>query len=234
MADILYWHTRSTTIGISRFATILFAVISLGKYFLKNLSSTNLKEQLLITLFATLANLPLELSPFLMLKVIWRMEFGWNQKEGKGKWTENGKMKRSRCKVIPSVNFAKATHAERASDRLDARTAWTLKLSVSTTYYLLCSPGHKFSVVLTEHLFSSSLYHAALPISSCHPRLPSFSLHLSVSLVKLMNIRFSPPLSDQSSLRGSLSVLVSNFGLITNRVRSLGSINGMLLWMELI
>jgi len=64
-----------------------------------------------------------------MLKVIWRIEFGW---KGKGKWTENGKkMKRSRCKVpIPSINFAKATHAERASDRLDARTAWTVKLSL--------------------------------------------------------------------------------------------------------
>lgn len=134
VTDILYWHTRSTTIGISRFATILFAVITLGKYLLMILSSYNLKEQLFITLFAIIANLPLELSPFLMLKVIWRMEFGWNQKKGKGKWTENGKkMKRSRCGSgvpIPGINFAKATHAERASDRLDARTSWTVKLSL--------------------------------------------------------------------------------------------------------
>jgi hypothetical protein len=136
VADIIYWHTRSTTIGISRFATILFAVITLGKYLLKDLSSYNLKEQLFTALFAIIANLPLELSPFLMLKVIWRIEFGW---KGKGKWTENGKKtKRSRCKVpIPSINFAKATHAERASDRLDARTAWTVKLSVSSIYYVL-------------------------------------------------------------------------------------------------
>ena len=188
MADILYWHTRSTTIGISRFATILFAVISLGKYFLKNLSSTNLKEQLLITLFATLANLPLELSPFLMLKVIWRMEFGWNQKEGKGKWTENGKMKRSRCKVIPSVNFAKATHAERASDRLDARTAWTLKLSVSTTYYVLRDIN---SVSYSRNIYFLALYIMLpclfllvthdFPLSHCTSRSPSSNWWTSAS-----------------------------------------------------
>ena len=85
-----------------------------------------------------MANLPLELSPFLMLKVVWRIEFGWNPSSNKGKgsskWNEKGKGMKRMCKVplaVPSVNFAKATHTERASDRLDARTPWTLKLSVS-------------------------------------------------------------------------------------------------------
>lgn len=108
--------------------------MTLGKFFLANLSYYNLKEQLLIALFAIIANLPLELSPFLMLKVILRMEFGW----GKGKLTE--KEKKRWCEVpIPSVNFAKATHAERASDRFDARTPWTVKLSVSICYVLRVS-----------------------------------------------------------------------------------------------
>lgn len=137
VVNIRYWHTRSSTVGISKFATILFAVVTLGNYFLANLYS--LKEHLLITLFATIAHLPLELAPFLMLKTICRMEFGWNQNKGKGKWTEKGKKRERKCEVpFPNVNFGKATHAERASDRLDARTPWTMKLSVSIL--LLCSP----------------------------------------------------------------------------------------------
>ena len=92
-----------------------------------------------MTLFATMANLPLEFAPFLMLKVIYRMEFGWNQKKGKGKRTEKGK-KMKRCEVpIPSINIAKATHAERASDRLDAQTPRTVIVSVSIYYVLLDS-----------------------------------------------------------------------------------------------
>ena len=106
------------------------------------------------------------------------MEFGWNQKKGKGKWTEKGKKMKRRCEIpTPNVNFAKATHAERASDRLDARTPWTVKLSVS---FLRNSQSASYS----RDIFDvSSLYHPALPISSSHPQLPSFSLHLSVSLV---------------------------------------------------
>ena len=144
VGDILYWHTRSSTIGISKFATILFAVVTLGIFFLENLSNDTLKkDNLLITLFAKIASLPLELSPFLMLKVIWRLEVGWNQKSNS---TENGKTKRCCGVPVPSVNFAKATHTERASDRLDARTPWTAKLSVSVLRdFTIC-------VVLTRHL----------------------------------------------------------------------------------
>jgi len=147
VVDILYWHTRSSTVGISEFATILFAFITLGRYILENFSHSNWTEHLLITLFATMANLPLELSPFLMLKVIWRMEFGWN-KEGKGKWTEKEKkMKRSWCQI--PVDFAKATHVERASDRLDARTPWTVKLSLYISFclaYFFFSPATLFLI----------------------------------------------------------------------------------------
>ena len=103
------------------------------------------KGRWLITFFATIAGLPLALSPFLMLKVIWRIEFGWKDQKGKGKWTEKGKEMKKRwcsCKVpVPSVNFAKATHAERASDRLDARTPWTVKLSVSV-YFTMFLRGY--------------------------------------------------------------------------------------------
>ena len=151
MADIRYWYTRSSTIGISKSATILLAIISLGNYFLPRAPLSDYKEHMLTTLFSTLAGLPLQLSPFLMLKVIWRMEFGWkNQKKGKGKWTEKGKKKKRWCEIpVPSVNFVKATHAERASDRLDARTPWTVKLFVSI---FLCSPrGFTICVVLTRH-----------------------------------------------------------------------------------
>lgn len=200
MVNIRYWHTRSSTIGISRFATVLLAVSTLGKYFLANLSSYNLKKQLLITLFAAIANLPLELSPFLMLKAIWRIEFGWNQKKGKGsKWTEKG-MKKRRCEVpVPSVT--KATHAERTSDRLDARTPWTVKLSVSIYYVLRDSQSVSYS---RDIFYASSLYHAALPISSSHLQLPSFSFHLTVSIVKLKSTRSSPSLNGRSLLQGSL------------------------------
>lgn len=166
-----------------------------------NLSSDSLKKDpLLITLFWAIANLPLELSPFLMLKVISRMEFSWNHKKGKSKWTEKGKkMKSRRCEVpIPSVNFSKATHAERASERLDARTHWIVKLSVSVLQ-------DSQSVSYSRNIFcASSIYHAALPISSSHLNLLSFSFLLSVSLVKLMNIHSSPSLSGHSSLQGSL------------------------------
>ena len=201
MVDILYWHTRSSTVGISKFATILFAVVTLGEYFLESLSAYKLNEHLLITLFATIANLPFELSPFLMLKVIWRMEFGWNQKKGKGEWTDKEKkMKRRRCEVpVPSVNFAKASHAERASDRLDARTPWTLKLSVSVLR------NSQFMSYSRDIFYSSSLYHPALPISSSHPQLPSFSLHLSAYfVVNSMNTPSSPSLRGHSLLQGSL------------------------------
>ena len=93
-------------------------------------------------LFATVANLPLELSPLLMLKVIWRVEFGWNQKKGK----EKGKKMKRWCELpVPNINFAKATHAERASDRLDTRTPWTLKLPVSVL-------RNSQSFLLTRHL----------------------------------------------------------------------------------
>jgi len=147
VVDIRYWDTRSSTIGISKFATILFAVITLVNFFLPNLSTI---AWLLLQL------LPLLMLPLLKLKVIWRMEFGCNQGKGKGKWTEKGKKMKRRCKVpVPSVNFAKATHAERASDRLDARIHWTWKLSLfiscclayyffspTTSLYLIPPLGH--------------------------------------------------------------------------------------------
>jgi hypothetical protein len=71
----------------------------------------------------------------------------WKEKKGKDKWTEkrNLKLKRKCVPPVPSVHFAKATHDERASDRLDARTPWALKLSVSIPRFTVC-------VVLTRHL----------------------------------------------------------------------------------
>ena len=180
MIDVHYWYTRSSTVGISKIATILFAATTLASYFLVNLSQIN-GDWFTMLLF-TLAYLPFELSPsLLMLKVVWRIEFEWNQEKGKGKRTKKWKeMKR----WLPGVHFAKPTHAERASDRLDARTPWTVKLSVSKHYAV-----HLF--ILTGTSTSSSSFYAVLLISSFHPRLPSFSSHLSVFL-KLMNIHSAP------------------------------------------
>jgi hypothetical protein len=108
-------------------------------------------------------------------------------------------MKR-RCEIpVLNVNFAKATHAERASDRLDARTPWTVKLSVSV-YYILWD-----SVLYSRNIFyASSLSHVALPIISSHPQPPSFSSRHSVPLFKLMNTRSSPSSGGQSFFQGSL------------------------------
>jgi len=95
------------------------------------------------------------------------MEFGWNQKN---KWTEKGKKRtrKRKCEVpVPNVNFAKATHAERASDRLDARTPWTVKLSVSIYYVLRDS--RKLLSYSRDIFYASSLYRVALPISSSRP-----------------------------------------------------------------
>ena len=129
-----------------------------------------------------------------------RFFFLWNQKKGKGKWTKRGKERRSKLPV-PSVIFVKATHAKRASDRLDARTPWTVKISVSVYFMFsgihdLCRTAHETSI-----FYTSSIYHAALSISSSHLQLLSFSSHLLASLVKLMDTRSAPSLRGRSFLR---------------------------------
>lgn len=144
--------------------------MALGRYLLNNLFLD--KEVFWIHFFIAIALIPYELSPFLMLKAVWRVEFGWNQKKGKKKWTEKLKG------WLPSVHFAKATHGERASDRLDARTPWTVKFSVSIhTIHDRCRT-HETST-------TSSSYHPALPIISSHPQCLSFSSHLSVQHLAL-------------------------------------------------
>ncbi|KAF8811336.1 hypothetical protein BYT27DRAFT_7161118 [Phlegmacium glaucopus] len=155
--DLHYWYTRSSTVGISKFAATLVAAISLGKYLLEAFFN----EYNFVTLVMMIASLPFQMAPFLMLKVVWGIEFGWGHSEGKGKWTAAkwGRM------CLPSLNFVKATHRERASNRLDGSINWTVKLLL----FISCCLAYFF--------FSPTSSFLIPPLGLPNPEVDKFWLH---------------------------------------------------------
>ena len=107
------------------------------------------------------------------------------------------------CRQAYYINFAKATHAERAGDRLDAWPPSTLKPSVSSPKF----SGTQHNVCRTHEISSSMLIlYIMLPcLFLLLTRNLNFPLSHSSSqrAVKFMDTYSSPSLNDHSFLRGS-------------------------------
>ncbi|KAF5370516.1 hypothetical protein D9615_010329 [Tricholomella constricta] len=131
--EIRYWFTRRSTVGISIPGTALTA----ASWIIAGLDdaaiplradNSNFFAWIVALLTATFTVL---VDPLIQLKAIFRIEVTW----WKG-W-------------IPVLQKAKATHSERASERMEARTSWSTKtglfLSVVALYYFLAP--HNYAVI---------------------------------------------------------------------------------------
>ncbi|KAF8063485.1 hypothetical protein FPV67DRAFT_246768 [Lyophyllum atratum] len=131
--DVRYWFTRKYTVSISIPGTALLAAFSIIDE-VDGVIAKGIMEQFTLAgwvgavLFATATSLVL---PATQLKAIFRVDLGW--------W--NG--------WIPVVHRTKATHSERASERLEAQTSWSTKsglfLFVLGVYYFLTP--HRYQVI---------------------------------------------------------------------------------------
>lgn len=117
-----YWYTRTSTMGISRPGTALRAY---GCLIDTNTFSSILRSEAtghwLTRIPATyIFDLILGLA---MLKAVARLEFGWSTSAKNPR--EKG--------WIPRVYLAKATHVERASDRVSGRIPIKIKFAVCSS-----------------------------------------------------------------------------------------------------
>ncbi|GLB42810.1 hypothetical protein LshimejAT787_1202590 [Lyophyllum shimeji] len=162
--DIRYWFTRRSTAGISIPGTAIVAVSSI----VKELDSIRVRGitrkfsfpgWIAALLFSVATTLVL---PLMQLKAILRVDISW----WKG-W-------------IPVVSLANATHSERASERMEARTSWRTKLGLFllvVASYSFLEP-HKYAIIAAmtpdlpktdetvERLFSDHAEHSTRLIGS--------------------------------------------------------------------
>lgn len=113
-----YWYARTSTVGIARLGTTLLAlskVISTLEIMHEYVMSSVDAGQWLTPI--PLIHTSQLILPLLMLKAVLRLEFGWSNEHGKGNWTAR-------------IHLAKATHLERASERIEGRISRGVKLIV--------------------------------------------------------------------------------------------------------
>lgn len=129
-----YWysHAAESTVGISIIGTAFIASGNLLRYAANHFiwivnEPTRFWELVRLLGYSTIFNL----DSFVMLKAITRVEITWFKR----RWI-----------VIPvGLRFASATHAERASMRLEARTPWREKLLVrSVLTPIVCNVANPF------------------------------------------------------------------------------------------
>lgn len=114
---MIYWYTRTSTVGISIPGTAMSAIGDLIDLVAdirttarkNNLTSNQWEQWLWLLIKRAITTL---LAPLLMLKAITRLDI-----QVKRGW-------------IPHFKRASPTHLERASERLDARISWGLRGAV--------------------------------------------------------------------------------------------------------
>lgn len=121
LLNMSYWYTRTSTVGISISGTILLALVEVlgaiggavnaAEQQKVGFSSSDALTWLWVVIVILATTFPL---PFSMLKTVTRLAFSWD----KSRW-------------IPTVRRVNPTHMERASQRLDSRTSWGVKIGVS-------------------------------------------------------------------------------------------------------
>ena len=112
--DFHYWYSRSTTVGISLHGTTLIIFGLLAKYIIGIAQSGyGSGRGLFGWVFLFITHSPSCITGILMLMAITRAE-----------------LTRNSVSWIPRLQFSGATHAERASLRVDARTQWRHRATV--------------------------------------------------------------------------------------------------------
>lgn len=117
--DIGYWYTLRSTVGVSIPGTnmiILGILVNMviGPFLEKSISEMDSRTGWIFTvLMGASISLPL---PLLMAKATTRAEIEWGH--GGKSW-------------IPVIRRDRATHRERASERLEAKTSWRVESTVS-------------------------------------------------------------------------------------------------------
>jgi len=139
MLFFVYWyaHASTSTVGISVIGTMSLALGLLVFDILGDLTALKfLSYRWTICFFS-------QVLPFFMARAVTRAEFLWSEKT----WI-----------VVPiGVRFARPTHAERTSQRVEARTSWRVRLSVRIVISFcrfVCVPDH-VSHFLDFHLSCS-------------------------------------------------------------------------------
>lgn len=130
-----YWYTRTSTIGIARLGTMLFALGNLVESFreiLEDVFKQKYSRGFLPTTTLVLVEFFDALPMLFMLKAVLRLEFSWSTKkqDGAGGTKAEG--------WTPRIYFAKATHLERASARVEGRISVGRRLAVSYGSYRRC------------------------------------------------------------------------------------------------
>lgn len=136
--DIHYWQTRITLVGISVSSVWIDAIFKILEYFFEVMVEPALFDRLGLAVLATVALLPAWSS----LKAVMRLELVW-----KG------------ATKIPAYRRHSASHKERASARLEARTTWLMKLTVC---YILSNDVARLRADLIHRLDSGMPYCAVL------------------------------------------------------------------------
>ncbi|KAF9449356.1 hypothetical protein P691DRAFT_728077 [Macrolepiota fuliginosa MF-IS2] len=121
---IHYWYTRTSTVGIARIGTT-FLASSLLTSTIHMMAGTFIASRGDGSWFTKVQPiLAIQfIPPFVMLKAVSRLEFGWSSRKGKSSW-------------IPRVFIAKATHLERASQRVEGRVSWRAKLALLVLFFV--------------------------------------------------------------------------------------------------
>lgn len=123
--QIHYWYTRTSTAGISRLGTTLLAYDILMTATEQMFSSILRPEATGHWLTRVPPTYIFRLIPaFVMLKAAARLEFGWSTSTKDP--SEKG--------WVPRIYLAKATHMERASDRVAARVPNRNKFAVRYSF----------------------------------------------------------------------------------------------------
>ncbi|KAJ6495455.1 hypothetical protein C8R45DRAFT_1095087 [Mycena sanguinolenta] len=142
-----YWYTRTSTVSISVPGTTFIAIygVLLGLMDAANAVETQ-KLRFSVAEWGRWSVLIVENVAFgfsiasFMLATVWRVVFSYNS----SRW-------------LPSVHRAHSTHMERASQRLDSRTSWPIRIGMCAT---LITVNYVF---IKYYLFAPLNYHILAP-----------------------------------------------------------------------
>ncbi|GLB42812.1 hypothetical protein LshimejAT787_1202610 [Lyophyllum shimeji] len=123
--DALYWFTRTTTVGISVPGTLIRMASLVVEQLSPAIAAALLQDMAVWDWISTAFwNLSPLVTEFLMLKVVIGMRTKWGEGPSWRRW-------------IPVVYRTPMTHAERASQRLDAQINYWIKGSIVASLFLI-------------------------------------------------------------------------------------------------
>lgn len=138
-----YWYTRSSTVGISISGTSLVAGATIA-YSMLQAASDALKDEVtfksvpFVFVYSFVIKVGWYMGALIMLKAITRAELHWRKR-----W-------------MPVIHFSPPTHAERSSQRVDARATYRFKAIV------WIFPPHIIYFIFVIPLYTDSNYPSRL------------------------------------------------------------------------